>query len=76
MATETITIQVEREAARAYKAAPADDQKKIQALLSIWLKGLAGAETEALKEIMSEVSKNAQARGLTSETLESLLKET
>jgi hypothetical protein len=66
---------VDAEAAKAYKAAPPDNQKKIQALVSLWLRDLATAEPATLKEIMSDVSKKAQARGLTPELLESLLKE-
>jgi len=75
MMTETIAIQVDPEAARAYKAAPPDDQKKMQALLSLWLRDLATAQPATLKEIMTDVSQKAQARGLTPEVLESLLKE-
>lgn len=48
MATETITIQVDPEAARAYKAALPADQKKMGALLSLWLKDVARAEPTAL----------------------------
>jgi hypothetical protein len=75
MATETITIQVDGEAARAYKAAPPDDQRKMEALLSLWLKDVAMAEPAALKEMMTDLSKKARDRGLTPEILENLLKE-
>jgi hypothetical protein len=75
MDTEPITIQVEPEIAKAYKSVPPDRQKKIQAVLGLWLKDLATADSPTLKEIMSEVSKNAQARGITPEVLESLLRE-
>jgi len=74
MAVETITIPLDPEAAKAYKAARDEDKKKMQALLSLWLRDLAGAEPSTLKEIMSDVSRKAQARGLTPEVLESLLK--
>jgi hypothetical protein len=75
MATETITIQVDREAARAYRAAPAADQRKMEALLSLWLKDVAMAEPAALKQMMTDLSKKARDRGLTPEILENLLKE-
>jgi hypothetical protein len=75
MATNTITIQVDPEVARAYQDAPPDDQKKMRALLSLWLRDLAASESATLKEIMSEVSQRAQARGLTPELVEELLKE-
>ncbi len=75
MATETITIQIDPEAARAYQDAPPADQKKMRALLSLWLRDLAKAGPTTLKEIMSDVGTTARARGLTPEILEDLLKE-
>jgi len=75
MASDTITIQVDSEAAKAYSAAPPADQKKMRALLSLWLRDLATAEPATLKEIMADLSRKAQARGLTPEVLESLLRE-
>ena len=75
MATETISIQVDRDAARAYKAAPPADQKKMGALLSLWLKDVATAEPAELKRLMTDLSKKARDRGLTPDILEDLLKE-
>ncbi|MGO8813926.1 MAG: hypothetical protein ACLQVG_04570 [Terriglobia bacterium] len=75
MATETITIQVDLEAARAYKTAPAADQRKMDALVSLWLKDVATAEPAALKQMMNDLSKKARDCGLTRETLENLLQE-
>jgi len=74
MATQTITIQVDPEAARAYQDAPPADQKKMRALLSLWLRDVATAGPATLKEIMSDVSQKARARGLTPEILADLLK--
>jgi hypothetical protein len=74
MALENITIALDPEAARAYDAVPADDKKKMQALLSLWLRDLITAEPAALKQIMDEVGRKARARGLTPEVLDSLLK--
>ena len=73
--TETIPIQVDPEAAQAYKAAPPGDQKKMEAILSLWLRDLTSAEPAALKEVMNRVGRKARTRGLTPEVLESLLKE-
>ena len=75
MAQETITIQLDSQTAKVYKSAPAGDQRKIQALLRLWLRDLAAADSSTLKKVMSDVSKKAQARDLTSESLETLLKE-
>jgi len=75
MSTEVITLEVDAEAARAFKAAPAEEREKLQLLLGIWLKEYARADAAALKELMNEISRKAQDRGLTPEALESILKE-
>ena len=75
MATETITIQVDPEAARAFNAAPLADQRKMGALLSLWLKDVTMAEPAALKQLMTDLSQKARDRGLTPEILDNLLKE-
>jgi len=64
MATEAITIQVDREAARAYKAAAPRDQRKMEALLSLWLKDVAMGEPAALIQMMTDLSQKARDRGL------------
>jgi hypothetical protein len=75
MALETITIPLDSETAKAYKSAPASDQRKMEALLRLWLRDLATADSSTLEEVMNHISKKAQARGLTPERLETLLKE-
>jgi len=75
MPAETITIPLDPEAAKIYKAAPAEDKKKkMQALVSLWLRDLAIREPSTLSETMNDLSRKAQARGLTPEVVESLLK--
>ncbi len=73
MLTETITLQVESDAARFYNDAPPTDKQKLQALFGSWLKQYAEADLDSLKRTMDEISRNAQNRGLTPEILESLL---
>jgi hypothetical protein len=75
MVQDTITIQLDSETAKAYRSAPASDQRKMQALLRLWLMDLTAANSSTLKEIMSDLGKKARARGLTPERLETLLKE-
>ncbi len=75
MATETITIQLDSEAARVFKAARPEEQKKMEALLSLWLKEIATTENLTLKEVMDDIGRTAQERGLTPEILESILNE-
>ncbi len=74
MATQTITIHVSSEAARVYNTATAEQQRKIEALLSLKLTEVAQS-TRSLEDIMSEMSEKAQERGLTPEILEALLNE-
>jgi len=75
MLTETITLEVESEAARAFNDAPESDKEKLQALFGNWLKHYSEADAESLKRTMDEISRNAQGRGLTPEILESPLAE-
>ena len=74
METEQITIQVDAEAARAFKSASAEDRRKLEALLSIRLSEVTGTR-QSLKTIMSEVSQKAEHRGLTPEILKAMLNE-
>ena len=75
MAPAAITIHLDAETAKAYNSAPASDRKKMQALLLLWLRDLATADSSTLKEIMADLAKKAAARGFTPEILESLLKD-
>ena len=74
MKTRTITIRVNAEAARIFEAASEEQRRKLEALLSLKL-GDATRSKRALEEVMSDISRNAQARGLTSEILDSILNE-
>ncbi len=62
------------EAARVYNTATAEQQRKLEVLLSLKLTEVARTP-RPLEEIMDEISRKAQARGLTPEILESLLNE-
>jgi len=72
METEQITIQVDAEAARAFKSASAEDRRKLEALLSIRLSEVTRTR-ESLKAMLSEVSRKAENRGLTPEILKAML---
>jgi len=74
METEPITIRVSPEAARVYKTATTEQQRKLEVLLSLRLTEVART-ARPLEEIMEQASREAQARGLTPEILESLLNE-
>jgi hypothetical protein len=74
METKTISIRVSPEAARAYETATDEQKRKLDALLSLKLSE-ATRGTRPLEEIMSEISRKAQGRGLTPEILQSILNE-
>jgi hypothetical protein len=74
MATKLITVRVNMEAADIFEAAPEDQRRKIEALLSLKLTQ-ATRDKRTLEEVMGEISQKAQDRGLTPEILESILDE-
>lgn len=74
MANPSITIPLDPQTARAYDAASTEQKRKIQALVSLWLRELAAGEFPELQQVVDEVGRKAKARGLTPEILDSLLK--
>jgi hypothetical protein len=74
MANPTITIPLDPQTARAYDSVDPDQKRKIQALLSLWLRELTSRESPPLEQILDEVGQKAKARGLTPELLDSILK--
>ena len=72
MDTETITIRVAPDAARIFNTVSADQRRKFEALLSLRLLEVT-EEAESLEDMMRDISRKVQARGLTPEILESLL---
>jgi hypothetical protein len=70
----TITIPLDADTARAYETAAPAEKRKIEALLSLWMRELAAGEYASLQGVLDEVGRKAKARGLTAETLDSLLK--
>jgi len=74
MNTESITLQIDQEAAKIFKSATLEEREKVQALLGIWLKELS-TDSRSLRNTMDEISERATARGITSNILEDILKE-
>ncbi|HUY34241.1 MAG TPA: hypothetical protein VMV69_15955 [Pirellulales bacterium] len=72
----TISIQVDADAARAFRQAPAEEQRKLQILLSLRLRELTAGPSRPLRDIMDEIGAHAKAKGLTPEILGSLLNDT
>jgi len=74
MNVEEITIRVDSESARAYRSVPEEERRKLDLLLSLRLWEATHGDIP-LKELMREISRKAQARGLTPEILEAILNE-
>jgi hypothetical protein len=75
MATATIALEVDADTARAFSAASAEDRRKMQLLLNLRLRELTTRLGRPLKEVMDEIGQYAEARGLTPEILEALLRD-
>ena len=71
MEAPEITIRVSPDAADPYESASEQERLKLNVLLSLKL-GEARRKKRPLEEIMSEMSRNAQSRGLTPEILDSI----
>jgi hypothetical protein len=74
MATDEITIRVDAEAAKAYRGASEEQRRKLDLLLGLRLHDVM-RPGGSLKDLMRELSRNARERGMTSEVLESILRE-
>ncbi len=72
MATQSITIRVSPEAAQISNTTTAAQQRKLEPLLSLQLTAVART-TRPLEDIMSGISRKAQARGLTPEIIDARL---
>ena len=72
METKEIKICVDAESAKIYESAIFADRQKLDALLSLRLKEFA-RKRRPLEAVMSDISRKAQARGLTLEILNNLL---
>jgi hypothetical protein len=73
MTTVALTIQVDADAAQAFVAAPSEDKRKMQLLLSLRLRDMTTAPARSLQSVMDEIGRNAEARGMTEAVLDSLL---
>ena len=70
--TEQITVSVDSDIATIYRSASVEDRRKLDLLINLRLRDVAESGI-SLTEIMSDVSRNAQRRGLTREILQSIL---
>lgn len=74
MNAEPITIQVDPEAALAYRSVSDQERRKIDLLLSLRLREVIRPGA-SLEDVMDELSRDAQKRGLTPDVLQAILDE-
>lgn len=72
MPMEEITIRVDPRAAQAYRSASESERRKLDVLLSLRLHE-ALTPGGSLQDLMRDISRKAQERGLTPEILETIL---
>lgn len=72
MATDPITVHVDAEAARLFKAASPGERRKLETVLSLQLLEAAKPGL-SLRELMRCISQRARERGLTEDQLQELL---
>ena len=71
---DQITVSVDSEVAEIYRSASVTDRRKLDLLVNLRLRDVTGPG-KSLQKIMHEISRNARARGLTPDILQSILDE-
>lgn len=71
---EMITVSVDSEVAAAYRAASNVDRRKLDLLINLRLRDATRTD-QSLREVILEVSRQAQQRGLTPAILQDILDE-
>ena len=69
---DTITVAVDADVAQAYRTVSDRDRRKLDLLVNLRLREATRSD-QSLREIMEEISRSAQERGLTPEILRSIL---
>jgi len=75
METTTILIEVDAESAKSLAQVSPAERRKLELLLALRLRELTGSQARPLKEIMDEIGNQAEAKGLTPEQLDTLLRD-
>ena len=70
--TDQITVSVDPDVAQAYRSVSDMDRRKLDLLVNLRLRD-ATQDRQSLREIMRDISRDAQRRGLTPETLQTIL---
>lgn len=67
------TVSVESDAAERDRASSRDERRKLDPLVNLRRRGVAGSG-RSLEDVVREMSRNAQSRGLTEEILRTCLR--
>ena len=70
--SDQITVSVDPDVASAYRLASDNDRRKLDLLVNLRLRDATRSKA-SLKDVMLEISQNAQQRGLTPAILQSIL---
>lgn len=68
-----ITLQVDSDVADAFNQAPLSQKQAIQSIVSLWLKHM--VQPDSIEEITLAIRREAASAGLTTDILNSLLKD-
>ena len=71
---EQITVSVDSDVANLYRSASDNERRKLDLLVNLRLRD-ATESAKSLRDIMLDISRNAQRRGLTPKILQSILDE-
>jgi len=71
----TITLSVPDDLAQVFKDASDQERKRLELILSLRLRELVERPRRSLTEVMDDIGRKAEERGLTEEVLESILRE-
>ena len=72
--SDQITVSVDPDVANAYRLASDNDRRKLDLIVNLRLRDATRSKA-SLKEVMLDISQNAQQRGLTPEILQAMLDE-
>jgi hypothetical protein len=75
MSVATIQVQVDDNIVKAYETAPEERRQQLQALFGTLLQDFAETTPRSLLSLMDDMSREAKARGLTPDILDSLLQD-
>ena len=68
---ETITIEVDKEVAKAYRESDLNKQEKVNTIIKLFFQP--EFATKSLSEVMADIADQAEERGLTPAILEDIL---